>query len=276
MSSTMTEERRRARWRQVAHEVIFESDTRAGRAFNVALFIVIVASVLVVTLESVQSIRRDHAPLLRTVEWVFTAVFTVEYALRLASVDRPLRYATSFFGLVDLLSIVPSYASLLLPGAQAMLAIRALRLLRVFRVLKLGHYLDEAQQLRAALRASGRKITVFLGAVVTIVVIMGAVMYFVEGAESGFTSIPVSIYWAVVTMTTVGYGDIAPQTWIGQTLAALLMIAGYGIIAVPTGIVSVELAQVRGKLVSTQVCPSCAAEGHDPDARHCKYCGAPL
>jgi voltage-gated potassium channel len=272
----MTPQQERARWKRIAHEVIFEADTAAGRAFDVALFIAIVASVLVVMLESVEGIRREHEGLLRALEWAFTAAFTIEYVLRLASVGRPLRYATSFFGIVDLLSIVPSYASLLLPGAQAMLAIRALRLLRVFRVLKLGHFVDEAQQLRSALRASGRKITVFLGAVVTIVVMMGSVMYFVEGAESGFTSIPTSIYWAIVTMTTVGYGDIAPQTWIGQTLAALLMIAGYGIIAVPTGIVSVELAQVRGRLVSTQSCPSCAAEGHDPDARHCKYCGAAL
>jgi voltage-gated potassium channel len=272
----MNDRKERARWRQVAHEVIFEADTPAGHAFDVALFIAIVASVLVVMLESVESMRREHALLLRTAEWIFTGAFTLEYALRLASVDRPGRYATSFFGLVDLLSILPSYASLLLPGAQAMLVIRALRLLRVFRVLKLGHFLDEAQQLRAALRASGRKITVFLGAVATIVVIIGSVMYFIEGPEHGFTSIPVSIYWAIVTMTTVGYGDIAPQTWIGQTVAAMLMIAGYGIIAVPTGIVSVELAQARGRLISTQACPACGAEGHDPDARHCKYCGATL
>jgi voltage-gated potassium channel len=273
----MTGQKARARWRQIAHEVIFEADTRAGRAFDVGLFIAIVASVLVVVLESVPAVQRDYAAPLRVAEWTFTILFTIEYVLRLASVDRPTRYATSFFGLVDLLSIAPSYASLLLPGAQALLVIRALRLLRVFRVLKLGHFLDEAHQLRGALRASSRKIIVFLGAVVTIVVIMGAVMYFVEGAENGFTSIPVSIYWAIVTMTTVGYGDIAPQTWIGQILASALMIAGYGIIAVPTGIVSVELAQVRGqRLISTQSCPSCAAEGHDPDARHCKYCGAAL
>jgi voltage-gated potassium channel len=277
MRSVMTEQKARARWRRVAHEVIFEADTRAGRAFDVALFFAIVASVLVVMLESVPSIRLDHAGPLRVAEWTFTLLFTIEYVFRLASVDRPARYAISFFGLVDLLSIAPSYASLLLPGAQALLVIRALRLLRVFRVLKLGHFLDEAHQLRGALRASSRKIIVFLGVVATIVVVMGAVMYVVEGPEHGFTSIPVSIYWAIVTMTTVGYGDIAPQTWIGQTLASALMIAGYGIIAVPTGIVSVELAQVRGQReVSTQVCPSCAAEGHDPDARHCKYCGAAL
>lgn len=267
----------RARWRQVSHEVIFEAETRAGRAFDVALFIAIVTSILVVILESVGAIRRQYEVPLRVVEWTFTILFTIEYAFRLASVDRPFRYAVSFFGLVDLLSIVPSYASLLLPGSQALLVIRALRLLRVFRVLKLGHFLDEAHQLRGALRASGRKITVFLGAVATVVIIMGALMYFVEGPERGFTSIPISIYWAIVTMTTVGYGDIAPQTWLGQALAAALMIAGYGIIAVPTGIVSVELAQVKGRrLVSTEACPSCGAEGHDPDARHCKFCGAAL
>jgi voltage-gated potassium channel len=265
----------RSRRRARLHEVIFEADTPAGRAFDVCLLIAIVVSVIAVMLESVASIRREHGGVLRAVEWTLTVAFTIEYALRLVAVDRPWRYARSFFGLVDLLAVVPTYLALLLPAAQSLMVIRAIRLLRVFRILKLAHFLGEAQQLVQALRASRRKITVFLGGVVTIVVIMGALMYLVEGEEHGFTSIPTSMYWAVVTMTTVGYGDIAPRTALGQLLAAALMILGYAIIAVPTGIVSVELAKT-GRAVSRQACPACGAEGHDVDATHCKYCGAHL
>jgi voltage-gated potassium channel len=228
-----------------------------------------------VMLESVAGIRRQYGGVLRAVEWTLTGVFTIEYALRLLAVDRPWRYARSFFGLVDLLAVVPTYLALALPEAQSLMVIRAIRLLRVFRILKLAHFLDEAQQLVQALRASRRKITVFLGGVVTIVVIMGALMYLVEGEGHGFTSIPTSMYWAVVTMTTVGYGDVAPRTPLGQLLASVLMILGYAIIAVPTGIVSVELAKT-GRAVSRQACPACGAEGHDVDAIHCKYCGAHL
>ena len=189
---------------------------------------------------------------------------------------RPVCYARSFFGIVDLLAILPSYLSLVIPGAQSLLVIRALRLLRVFRVLKLVHFVGEASELLAAMRASARKIIVFLGAVLTIVIIVGSMMYLIEGEAHGFTSIPTSIYWAIVTMTTVGYGDIAPQTTLGKILASAIMIMGYGIIAVPTGIVSVELAAVVRKGVSTKACPDCGAAGHAIDAVHCKYCGAKL
>ena len=263
----------RSRWRRRLHEIIFEADTRAGRAFDIGLLIAILASIIVVMLESIADVRRDHGAALRAAEWVLTAVFTVEYALRLAAVDRPGLYARSFFGIVDLLAIAPTYLALVVPEAHSLMVIRGIRLLRVFRILKLSHFLGEAQVLVTALRASRRKITVFVGGVLTTVVIVGALMYLIEGEEHGFTSIPTSMYWAVVTMTTVGYGDLAPKTPLGQLLASLLMILGYGIIAVPTGIVSVELASAA-RAVSRQACPSCGAEGHDVDAIHCKYCGA--
>ena len=265
----------RPRWRARLHEIIFEADTRAGRAFDVGLLIAILVSVVAVILESVAEIRQQYGGTLRAVEWTITIAFTVEYLLRLVAVDRPGRYARSFFGVVDLLAILPTYLALAVPATQSLMVIRAVRLLRVFRIMKLTHFLTESQLLFHAMRASRRKITVFLGVVVTVVLIVGALMYLIEGEEHGFTSIPTSMYWAVVTMTTVGYGDIAPRTPLGQFLAALLMILGYGIIAVPTGIVTVELANA-GRAVSRQACPSCGAEGHDIDARHCKYCGARL
>ena len=263
-------------WRERLHEVIFEAETPAGKAFDVALLLCIVASVVTVLLESVASIRAQHGPILRALEWGFTLLFTVEYVLRLACVRRPLRYALSFFGLVDLLAIVPTYLSFFVAGAQSLIVIRALRLLRIFRVLKLGHFVGEARMLRAALHASLRKITVFLGTVLTIVLIVGALMYLVEGETSGFTSIPQSMYWAIVTLTTVGYGDIAPQTILGKLLASVVMILGYGIIAVPTGIVTVELAHARRAPITTEACPDCGAGGHDSDAVFCKFCGGRL
>ena len=259
------------------HEIIFEADTPAGKAFDIVLLILIVLSVVAVMLESVVSVRSQYGPWLRAFEWIVTILFTIEYVLRLYCVGRPVRYARSFFGVVDFLSILPSYLSVIIPGAQSFMVIRALRLLRVFRVLKLAHFVGEASELTAALRASARKIIVFLGAVLTLVTIVGSLMYLIEGEAHGFTNIPVSIYWAIVTMTTVGYGDIAPQTPLGKILASAIMIMGYGIIAVPTGIVSVELAGVaKGKKVSTQACPDCGAGGHAPDAVHCKYCGSKL
>jgi len=263
-------------WRARLHEIIFEADTPEGKAFDVTLLVCIVASVLTVLFESVAEIRARHGELLRGLEWAFTALFTVEYVLRLLCVGRPLRYATSFFGVVDLLAIVPTYLSVVIAGAQSLIVIRALRLLRIFRVLKLAHFVGEAQMLRAAIHASLRKITVFLGTVLTIVLIVGSLMYLIEGEASGFGSIPRGMYWAIVTLTTVGYGDIAPQTLAGRMLASIVMILGYGIIAVPTGIVTVELAHARRGTVSTQACPLCAAEGHDADARFCKHCGAAL
>ena len=275
MSTTARSHVDRSRWRARLHEIIFEADTPAGRAFDVALLIAILVSVVAVILESVAEIRRQYGGALRAVEWTITVAFTVEYVVRLVAVDRPGRYARSFFGVVDLLAVLPTYLALVLPATQSLMVIRAIRLLRVFRILKLTHFLAEGQLLFTAMRASRRKITVFLGVVVTVVLIVGALMYLIEGEEHGFTSIPTSMYWAVVTMTTVGYGDIAPRTPLGQFLASLLMILGYGIIAVPTGIVTVELANA-GRAVSRQACPSCGAEGHDIDARHCKYCGARL
>jgi voltage-gated potassium channel len=257
------------------HEVIFEADTPAGKAFDVVLLVLIVASVLAVVLESVTSIREHYGSLLRGFEWLVTILFTIEYVLRLYSVGRPLSYARSFFGVVDLLAILPTYLSLVFTGAQSLLVIRALRLLRVFRVLKLVRFVGEAAQLREALRASARKITIFIGAVLTVALVAGTVIYLIEGEESGFTSIPQAMYWAIVTMTTVGYGDVAPQTVWGKFLATVIMILGYGIIAVPTGIVSVEM-HAAARTISTQACPSCSSEGHDPDAKFCKNCGAGL
>ena len=268
---------RTSAWRARLHQVVFEADTPAGRAFDIALITLILLSVVAVSMETVRTVSPTVQRWLRASEWALTLVFTVEYVLRLVAVRRPLAYAASFFGVVDLLAILPTYLSLLVPGAQALLLVRVLRLLRVFRVLKLAHYLQEARVLGRALRASRRKITVFLLTVCTIVVIVGSVMYVVEGPRNGFTSIPVSMYWTVVTLTTVGYGDISPKTPLGQGLASLVMILGYGIIAVPTGIVTAELAYAtRPAPVSTQVCPSCGAEGHDVDARFCRRCGAAL
>jgi voltage-gated potassium channel len=260
-----------------AHEIIFEADTPEGRAFDVASMILIILSVAAVVLESIESVRMRYGDALRMIEWLLTIVFTVDYLLRLASVHRPLRYVFSFYGLVDLLSVLPSYLSLIWPGAHSLLVVRSLRLLRIFRVLKMVRFLDEAKVLRAALDASKQKITVFLGAVLTIVLIMGALIYVVEGPEHGFTSIPRGIYWAIVTLTTVGYGDLYPKTDPGRLLASVVMIMGYAIIAVPTGIVTAELTSaMRQKPVSGQACPNCAAEGHDFDAVHCKYCGRRL
>ena len=263
-------------WRNRLHEIIFEADTPVGKLFDVALIICILVSVAVVMLDSVASINRRFGTLLYGIEWGFTLLFTVEYFLRLISVGRPLRYATSFFGIVDLLAVLPTYLSMLVPGTQYLLVIRLLRVLRVFRVFKLAQYVGESRLLLAALKASRKKIIVFVAAVLVLVVIFGSLMYLIEGEAYGFTSIPRSVYWAIVTMTTVGYGDVSPQTPLGQALASLIMILGYGIIAVPTGIVTVEMSQAFRRDVSTQACPECGAEGHDVDATHCKYCGAAL
>lgn len=263
-------------WRTALHEVIFEAETPAGKAFDVALLVLIVISVVNVSLESVAEVRTQWGEWLRAVDWIVTILFTIEYVLRLLCVRRPLQYARSFFGVVDLLSILPTYLSLLISGSQSLLVIRALRLLRVFRVLKLAHFVGEERALRAALHASARKIVVFVGAVLTVTLIVGALMYLIEGPENGFTSIPESVYWAIVTMTTVGYGDIAPQTFAGKFLASAMMIFGYGIIAVPTGIVTVEVSQALSRSTRTHACPNCGAEGHAVDAAYCKYCGDKL
>jgi voltage-gated potassium channel len=264
------------------HEIIFEADSRAGRWFDVGLLVSIVLSVLVVMLDTVAQYHAAYGSWFMALEWLFTIFFTVEYGLRLWCVGRPARYALSFFGVVDLLAVLPTYVSLFLPGTQVLLVIRLLRLLRVFRVLKLVQYIGESDDLGRALAASRHKITVFLLSVVIVVVIVGSLMYVIEaevvldGRPSGFTSIPQSMYWAVVTLTTVGYGDIAPVTTLGKTLAAFIMVLGYGIIAVPTGIVTAELTRARVARTNTRACRECTAAGHDDDARHCKACGTPL
>jgi len=263
-------------WRAKLHEVIFEAETPAGKAFDVALLWAICLSVIAVSLESVAAIRAQFGAVLRIVEWFFTGLFSIEYVLRLCAVRSPLKYARSFYGVIDLLAVVPTYASLFVPGAQSLIVVRALRLLRIFRILKLTQFMGEARVLSAAIRGSIRKIMVFLITVVMVMLVAGAIMYVVEGEESGFTSIPKSIYWAVVTMTTVGYGDIAPQTVLGQIVASALMITGYGIIAVPTGIVTVELTAAHKNAVSTIACNSCGADGHANDADYCKFCGTKL
>jgi voltage-gated potassium channel len=265
-----------APWRRRLHEIIFESDTRAGRTFDLALLVTIVVSVVVVILESVRSLRIAYGPAFLAIEWVITGLFTIEYLLRLVSVRQPLRFAKSFYGIVDLAAVLPTYLGLLVPESHYLLVVRALRLLRVFRILKLTEFLREAQQLQQALRASRRKIAVFLLTVLTIVLIVGALMYVIEGEEHGFVDIPTSIYWAIVTLTTVGYGDLAPETPFGKVLASIVMLLGYGILAVPTGIVTVELAKAARAPVSTQACPGCGRDGHDADAVHCKFCGATI
>jgi len=266
----------RPAWRARLHEIIFEADTPEGKAFDVGLLAAILLSVLAVMLESVASVRERWGTALRLAEWAFTLLFTIEYGLRLICVERPGRYARSFLGVVDLLAVLPTYLSLFIVGAQSLLVIRALRLLRVFRIFKLARYVGELRVLLEAVRASRAKITVFLFLVLTIVLIMGTVVYFIEGADNGFTSIPRAMYWAIVTVTTVGYGDLAPRTVLGQLVASAAMILGYSLIIVPTGIFSFELAQIAKKRLTTQSCPSCVREGHDADATFCKYCGAHL
>jgi len=263
-------------WRKKFFEVIFEADTPAGKLFDVVLMINVVASVTVVMLLSVESISVKYNGLLIAFEWGFTVLFTIEYVLRLACVNRPLRYAFSFFGVVDLLAILPTYLSLLMKASRSLAVIRLLRVLRVFRVLKFGRCLGEANMLLNALMASRRKIFVFMFTVLTLVVIIGSLIYVIEGQENGFTSIPRSVYWAIVTLTTVGYGDISPQTPLGQLLASFVMIMGYAIIAVPTGIITVEMAKYENNNITSQVCPECTQEGHDHDAQYCKFCGARL
>lgn len=263
-------------WRSKLHEVIFEADTLAGRAFDLVLILSISLSVLAVVLDSVASMHDRWGDALYLAEWVFTILFTIEYILRIVSVRQPTRYIFSFFGLVDLLAILPTYLSVIVPGSQYLLVIRLLRVLRIFRVLKLATYIGEAKLLTTALRHSRRKITVFLFTVITLAIILGSLMYMIEGERSGFTSIPQSVYWAIVTLTTVGYGDVSPVTPLGKILAAIIMIMGYGIIAVPTGIVTVELSRATAMGVTTIACESCGGEGHDPDAVHCKHCGARL
>jgi len=275
----------RPEWRRKLYIIIFEADTPAGRAFDVLLLVSILLSILVIMLDSVQTLSAPTKQLLYALEWAFTGFFTLEFILRLISAPFRWHYVRSFYGLVDILSIMPSYLSLFLGTGSYFIIIRGLRLLRVFRVLKLTRFLGEADTLQRALRASLAKIIVFIGVVLTVVLIVGATMYIIEGPENGFKNIPLSTYWAIVTLTTVGYGDIAPQTTTGQTLAAVLMILGYGIIAVPTGIVSVELNRVerkrQKKIEKTEsllnvVCPGCKRGPHQRNANYCFFCGESL
>lgn len=255
--------------------IIFGTDTPAGKAFDVGLLIAILLSVLAVMLESVQSIEKGYGEIFRIIEWVLTVLFSLEYITRIYITERKRGYIFSFYGIIDLLSLLPSYLSLIFAGTQYLLVIRALRLLRVFRILKLGRFVGEGEQLARALKSSRHKITVFMATVVMLVIMMGTIMYLVEGGENGFTSIPRSVYWAIVTLTTVGYGDIAPHTVLGQTIASFVMILGYAIIAVPTGIVTVELSKDKKKREQI-VCQNCGAKGHDSNAVFCKFCGEML
>ena len=265
-------------WRLRLYTVIFEADTRAGKLFDLLLLATILASVVVVIADSVDDISHGRDALFDAIEWTITFLFSVEYAARLACVRRPLRYASSFFGVVDLLSVLPSYLTLVLPGAQMLLDVRILRLLRVFRVLKLAAYVGEYRALGNALAASRRKIFIFLSVVLMIALLMGTLMYVVEGPQHGYTSIPVAVYWAIVTMTTVGYGDIAPHTNFGRLIAAVMMLLGWGILAVPTGIVTAEMTARRfaHPAPTTRSCHECLSEGHEANARFCKDCGAIL
>lgn len=265
----------KANWRAELHDIIFEADTPAGKRFDILLLWAIVLSVIAVMLESVPNINEKWGRELVIIEWGFTILFTIEYIARLISVKRPIKYMISFFGIVDLLSIIPTFLGLFIHGTGSLMVVRILRLLRVFRVLKLIGFLKEAQVLISALKASSRKILVFLMAVVSLVIIFGTMMYIIEDPEAGFTSIPRSIYWAIVTLTTVGYGDIAPATALGQFLASAIMILGYAIIAVPTGIVGSELSRTPTS-TNTQHCLNCGKSGHEDDAEFCKFCGEKL
>jgi voltage-gated potassium channel len=266
-------------WRLKVYTIIFEADTRAGRLFDLVLVWMILASVAVVVLDSFDTLHARWGTAFEVLEWFFTVLFTMEYIARLACVRRPSRYARSMFGVIDVLAVMPTWAALFLPGLHALIDVRLLRLLRLFRILKLAAYVDEYGALAQALVASRRKILVFLSFVLIVTIVMGTVMYVVEGPAHGFTNIPVSIYWAVSTMTTVGFGDITPKTGLGRFIASLMMLIGWGTLAVPTGIVSAEFTALRfpgGVLPAARTCPGCLSQGHEATARYCKDCGAGL
>jgi voltage-gated potassium channel len=266
-------------WRLRLYTTIFEADTRAGRLFDVTLIVTILLSIAVVVADSVPALHQRWQRQFTWAEWGFTALFTLEYIARLACTRRPLRYATSFFGVVDLLALLPTYLALLLPGAHALIDVRVLRLLRIFRVFKLTSYLTEYRGLGQALQASARKIIVFITGVLMIVLVMGTLMYVVEGPVNGFSSIPTAVYWAITTMTTVGFGDITPKTDLGRFIASVMMLLGWGTLAVPTGIVTAEIASQRlsaAPAPTTRTCHECLAEGHLPEALYCLHCGTRL
>jgi voltage-gated potassium channel len=266
-------------WRLRLYTVIFEADTRAGRLFDLVLLVMILASVAVVILDSMASVHAQYADLFYVLEWAFTLLFTVEYVARLLCVRHPLRYARSPLGVIDLLAVLPTYFAILVPGMSALIDVRVLRLLRVFRIFKLAEYVDEFGALGQALHASRRKILVFMLFVMLVVMVMGTLMYVVEGPEYGYTSIPVGIYWAITTMTTVGFGDITPHTNLGRVIASTMMLLGWGTLAVPTGIVGAEFSArrlVSGAPPTTRTCHECLSEGHSARARFCSDCGAKL
>lgn len=272
-------------WKNRVHEILYEADTPLGKWFDITLFVLIIFSVVLIMLESVDEIDTKYHELLLKLEWIVTIFFTIEYIARVISIKKPLKYIFSFYGIIDLISTIPLYLSYIFAGSQVLFAVRAFRLLRIFRILKLVKFLGEASQLTKALKASRAKIAVFIYVVLILSVIMGTLMYLIEDDEAGFTSIPRSIYWTIVTLTTVGYGDIAPQTNLGQFIATIIMVLGYGIIAVPTGIVTVEFSKHNKSKVNsnasivhsnTQACPTCTAEGHRDNAKHCYKCGSEL
>ena len=262
--------------RRWLYRTIFEHESRAGFVFDVLLLVAILVSIVVVMIESVESLDPHHVALLQQLEWALTILFTIEYGVRLVCHPRPGVYARSFFGVVDLLASLPTYIATFVPGAQGLAVVRMLRLLRVFRVLKLAHFVHQAEDLRGALRASLPKISVFVIAVVSMTTISGTVLYLIEGSEHGFSNIPESVYWAIVTLTTVGYGDIAPETPLGKLVASVIMVMGYGVIAVPTGIVSAEIARTPRRSIGGRVCAGCGAEDHAKDAKFCHHCGTGL
>lgn len=276
-------------WKNKLHEIIYEADTPAGKLFDLVLLVVIIASIVLVMLESVKAIDLKYHTFLNTAEWIITILFTIEYIARIITVKQPFKYIFSFYGIIDLLSTIPKYISIFFAGTHALVALRALRLLRIFRILKLARFLGASKNLVTALKASRAKISVFLFAVIILAVILGTIMYMVEGEENGFTNIPKSVYWCIVTLTTVGFGDIAPQTPLGQFIAAVVMILGYGIIAVPTGIVSAEYASQTKKTepeklkpqdktihLNSQSCPNCLRHDHRDGSKYCYYCGEAL
>lgn len=274
MSKNVVKNTGLSKWQLQLHALIYGSDTKAGKIFDIILLVCILSSIVVVMLDSVQALKARYGPVFYAIEWFFTIIFTIEYIFRLICIKRPQKYVFSVLGMIDLLAIIPSYLSIVVSGAQSLLVLRALRLLRIFRIFRLVHFLSEMQFLSLAIKNSLRKISIFILVVLTSVVILGSIIYLVEGEEHGFTSIPQSVYWAIVTITTVGYGDIAPVTPLGQMIASFIMLLGYGIIAVPTGIITTEMAiAARSKRQGNQACPNCSREGHDEDAKFCKFCG---
>lgn len=273
----MKEKNQKSSWRHRLHEIIYEADTKEGKLFDVVLLIAIIASIIFVMLESVKTFDEKFYEFLNVAEWIITILFSIEYVLRIISIKKPFKYIFSFYGIIDLLSTIPKYLSFILVGSHNLAALRALRLLRIFRILKLTRYIGASNRLIVALKASKAKIAVFLFFVVIVCIILGTIMYMVEGEENGFTSIPRSVYWAIVTLTTVGFGDIAPNTPVGQLIASVIMILGYSIIAIPTGIVSAEINKISPEEdTNTQACPNCLKDHHKENAFFCYHCGSKL